>query len=131
MPNFVVKTICIIICICLVSFIIVKPVRAATIDIDNLIGTADNFISEGESNYKADDSAIKGVSDTLYNILLGIGIIIDVIVGIIIGIKFMLASSSEEQAKVQESLIPYLIGSAILFGAFGIWKLVVTILTGI
>lgn len=131
MPNFITKTICIIICICLISIMIVKPVCASSIDIDGLINKADEFVNEGESNYKADDSAIKGVSDTLYNVLLGIGIIIDVIVGIIIGIKFMLASSSEEQAKVKESLIPYLIGSAILFGAFGIWKLVVTILTGI
>ena len=63
----------------------------------------------------------------LYNALLIIGIIIAVIVGTILGIKFMIGSV-EEKADIKKLLIPYIVGCIVVFGAFGIWKLVVTIL---
>ena len=63
----------------------------------------------------------------LYNALLIIGIIIAVIVGAILGIKFMMGSVGEK-ADIEKLLVPYVVGCIIVFGAFGIWKLVVTIL---
>lgn len=63
----------------------------------------------------------------LYNALLIIGIIIAVIVGAILGIKFMMGSVGEK-ADIKKLLVPYVVGCIIVFGAFGIWKLVVTIL---
>lgn len=33
--------------------------------------------------------------------------------------------SAEEKAEVMKTLIPFVIGCAVLFGAFGIWKFVV------
>ena len=35
--------------------------------------------------------------------------------------------SVEEQTKAKEALIPYVVGCFVIFGAFGIWKLAVTI----
>lgn len=35
----------------------------------------------------------------------------------------------EEQAKIKETLIPYIVGCIVIFGAFGIWKLAVSIMT--
>ena len=32
--------------------------------------------------------------------------------------------SIEEKAQVKESLIPFVIGCVVVFGAFGIWKMV-------
>lgn len=46
------------------------------------------------------------------------------LVGTIIGIQFMLASA-EDKAKVKEALIPYIIGCAVIFGAFTIWSIAV------
>ena len=51
-----------------------------------------------------------------------------VIIGMVIGIQFMTASV-EEKAKIKESLVPYVVGCVVVFGAFGIWKLAVTVLS--
>ena len=37
--------------------------------------------------------------------------------------------SVSEKANVKETLIPYIAGCIVIFGAFGIWKLVVTIMS--
>ena len=50
-----------------------------------------------------------------------------VVVAAYLGIKFI-TSSVEEQAKVKESLIPFVVGCVVIFGAFGIWKLVTNLL---
>ena len=39
-------------------------------------------------------------------------------------------TQAEQKAKAKEALMIYLIGSVIIFGAVGIWKLLVTILDG-
>lgn len=45
-----------------------------------------------------------------------VGVIVSVVIIIIIGIKYMLGSA-EEKAEYKKSLMPYVIGSAVLFGA--------------
>jgi hypothetical protein len=49
------------------------------------------------------------------------------LVGVILGIQFIV-SATEGKAKIKEKLIPYCIGCIVVFGAFGIWKLVINIL---
>ena len=41
-----------------------------------------------------------------------------------------MTGSVEEQAKVKQTLVPYVAGCVVLFGAFTIWKIVVTIIQG-
>lgn len=48
------------------------------------------------------------------------------IVGTFIGIQFMVASA-EDKAKVKEALVPYIIGCAVVFGAFTVWSIAVNI----
>jgi len=67
------------------------------------------------------------MSDIIFNVLLIIGIVIAVIWGMFIAIKFI-TGSVEEKAEVKKTLIPYVAGCVVLFGAFTIWKIVVTIL---
>ena len=50
--------------------------------------------------------------------------------GAILGIKLMI-SGIDEKAEVKKLLIPYVVGCIIIFGGFGIWKLVVTILQSV
>lgn len=69
-------------------------------------------------------------SNSIYNILFSVGVVIAVIVGMILGIKLMLAPVGE-RAEAKKMLVPYVVGCAVVFGAFGIWKLVVTILQAI
>lgn len=100
-------------------------VQATTIS--NIIDGADGFISNGSSENVIETDKLKDASDMIYNILLILGTIIAVIVGAILGIQFI-TGSVEQKAKVKDSLIPFIVGCAVIFGAFGIWKLVITIL---
>ena len=98
----------------------------------DVISDADGFLQTGEQNagqiISKDD--LKGLSDTIYNILLVIGIIVAVIVGALLGLKFI-TEGVEGKAEVQKSLIAYVIGCVVIFGSFLIWKIVVTVLQGL
>ena len=88
---------------------------------------ADKFIEDG-SNDKIDDlSNFQTQFGDIYNIILQIGVGLAVIVGIVLGVKFIL-SSVEGKAEVKKMLITYVISCTVIFGSFGIWKIVVTIL---
>ena len=101
----------------------------STFSIDGFMGEADKFIEGGkkEGEDLIGKDGIKSISDVMYNTLLAIGLVVAVAVGIFLGIKIM-ASSIEEQAKYKQMLTPYFIGCVVVFGAFGIWKVVVNIL---
>ncbi len=72
------------------------------------------------------DNDLKTIINNIYNILFPLGVAITVIIGGALGIKFMMASA-EDKAKVKESLVPYAVGCIVIYGAFGIWKLAITI----
>lgn len=99
---------------------------AATTTVDDVIQGADNFLEKGKGG-AIQELKLKETSNFIFNIFLAVAIVITVIVGLIIGIKFMMAGI-EEKAELKETLVPYFIGCVVVFGAFGIWKLVVTIL---
>jgi len=94
-----------------------------------IITEAKGFIEKGEAeaNDKISDDSMKSLSNTIYNILLVVGIVIAVMVGLILGIKFIMGSI-EEKAEVKNMVIPYIIGCVVLFGAFTIWQIVVELL---
>lgn len=66
-------------------------------------------------------------SETIFNALFAVGTGIAVIVGAILGIQFMTAGI-DKKVEVKQALYPYIISCVVLFGAYGIWKLVVTIM---
>ena len=94
--------------------------------VSGIIEGGSSFINDGEKQ----TSPITELTNDLYNILFFVGLVLAVIIGIILGIQFM-TGSVEQKAKVKDALVPYIAGCIIIFGAFGIWKLVVTILRGI
>lgn len=94
--------------------------------LDKVMKGAEDFLKIG-SHSPVDNDELKKTSNILFNILLGIAMIVAVIVGMIIGIRFMVASV-DEKAKIKEQLLPYAVGCGVVFGAFGIWKLAITIL---
>lgn len=98
--------------------------------LDTIIKGADNFIQAGDINGTINQNNLKKTSDSIYKILLIIGIIVTVIAAIIIGMQFV-TGSVEAKAQIKEKLIPYIWGTAIIFGAFTIWKILVDILQGI
>ena len=87
-----------------------------------------NVINNGENGGNViNNDALKEGSNTLYNVLLVIGIAVAFIWGIVLGIQFITGSLGEK-ADVKKNLIVYLVGCVIIFGAFGIWKLLLQLL---
>ena len=85
-----------------------------------------NGILSDQEMQKAQDQ-INDASSIIYNVLFGIGMVVAVVVGSILGIQFMI-STVDEKAEIKKTLIVYVVGCVILFGAFGIWKIVVNLL---
>lgn len=95
--------------------------------LDDMIGDAYKFVDSTDGT-AISASSLQDFSKTFYNIFLTIGIIVATLVGSILGIKFMLGGA-EEKAHIKELLVPYIVGCIVIFGAFAIWKIVVTILS--
>ena len=102
---------------------------SASTSLDDMMNDADDFVSSS-GNVQYDQSALQDFSSSIYNILLTVGVAVAVIVGAILGVKLML-SSVEEKADTKKMLVAYAVGCLIVFGGFGIWKLVIIILEGI
>lgn len=94
--------------------------------VDDALQGAQNFISSDTSD-TFDQSDVNDAINLIYDLLLGIGIIVAVIIGIILGMKFMLGAA-DEQADIKQKLVVYVAGCVVVFGAFGIWKLVMLIM---
>ena len=102
---------------------------AAIDTIDKVMGGAQNFIEQGsDASNQINQDTLESTSDFIYNLLLAIAMVVAVIIGMVIGIQFMTASV-EEKAKIKESLVPYVVGCVVVFGAFGIWKIAVNVMS--
>ena len=96
--------------------------------LQDIMNRADGFVNNGENGENViNTNALKEGSNTLYNVLLVIGIAVAFIWGIVLGIQFITGSLGEK-ADVKKNLIVYIIGCIIIFGAFGIWKLLLQLL---
>lgn len=92
------------------------------------VDTGKNAIEGSDADNYIDTKEVKNQLDKIYNILFSLGVALTVIIGAILGIKFMIGSV-EEQAKIKDSLFPYLVGCIVIYGSFGIWKLIIEILS--
>lgn len=114
--------ICILIVVCIAFCLSIK---AQAYSIENIFSDAQNFLQAGNSvDETINKAALKDTSNFIYKLLLAIGVIVAFIVGVVLGIQFMV-SSAEDKAKVKEALVAYTISCIVLFGAYGIWSLVV------
>ncbi len=97
---------------------------------DEIINGAIDFKNSGDTTIPISGDNIQKGSSTLFNILLSIAFFLAVAIGMYLGVKIML-SNAEDKAKTKEALIPYIAGCVVIFGAFAIWKLAITLLSGI
>lgn len=90
---------------------------------------ASSFIEAGSGAMPSGTSRATMTSavSEIAGLLTGLGIIVAVIVAAILGIMFMVGST-EQQAKIKESIIPYVCGCAVVFGALTIWQLIIKLL---
>jgi len=92
----------------------------------DVLSGGDSFLSAGSSDATINETLLQETSSQIYNILLTLGTIVVLVVGIIIGIKLM-TSEAENKAEAKKSLVVFVVGSVIVFGAFGIWKTLVNV----
>ena len=67
-----------------------------------------------------------GLVNTIIGWLTGIGMAVSVIVLLVLGIKYMIGSA-EEKAEYKKTMIPYLVGAVLVFGASAIAQVVYSI----
>ena len=73
---------------------------------------------------------IANKGNSIVKVVRVIGTSISVIVLMCIAIKYMVGSV-EEKANMKKALIGYALGCFVVFGAFGIWKLSINILSNV
>ena len=67
--------------------------------------------------------SLKNAGNNIVKVITSIGVVISVMVLIILGIKYMMGSV-EEKAEYKKTLLPYLIGASLVFGASVIAQLI-------
>lgn len=110
-------------------FPIYSKVYAAT-TLDEIISKGDDFISIGEDDEMIDQNDLQELSKFISGVLLSVAIGVTIITGAIMGIKFI-TQSVEDKAKIKESLVPWIIGIIVSFGAFTIWEVAINIFSNI
>lgn len=137
-----IKTLKKIIIIAIILQLIILPTVSNAFSWSDVFKSGSDFIDKGKQGTVIEDpdsgaqqelikdSEIQSTASIIFNALLAIGIVLTVIIGGVLGIKLMMASA-EDKAKIKEAFIPYILGCVVIFGAFGIWKLVVSILNNL
>ncbi len=104
--------------------------KTEALSLDGIFKTGDNFINEGKTESQKNEAInyeeFRLTTNNIGSVLTTLGIVLAVIIGGILGIQIMWGSI-EQQVKAKEMIMPYVVGCIVIFGAFGIWKLAVTI----
>lgn len=119
----------------LISQMLYIPTVKAETSIKDIFSSADSFLEEGKSqntgeNIVINKSELIDFNNNLFNILFAIGVVLSVIIGAIIGCQLMWGSI-ETQVKAKEFITPFILGCFVIFGAFGIWKIVMIIMSSV
>lgn len=127
MRKMLLKTCLIITIICLTICIIssYSHVEAAG-SLDEVIQSGDSFINAGDDNSMIQESDLAELSKFISGVLLTIAVGVTILTGVVMGIKFV-TQSIEDKAKIKESMLPWIIGIFISFGAFTIWEIAVNL----
>ena len=95
--------------------------------LNDVMNNGNSFLNAGsESSTMIDQNDLKSLSNFISGVLLTIAIGVTVITGAIMGLNFI-TQSIEEKAKVKESMVPWIIGIIVSFGAFTIWEVAVNL----
>lgn len=119
----------------LLIFVIMLFINSPRIYADTMLTDAisggKTFLDKADEKMSDDQKkSLKSTSSGVYNTLLMISFVVVAIIGITLGIKFMMAGV-EEKADVKKSLVVFVIGTCVTYGAFVIWEALVTLLNNI
>lgn len=115
------KILIVVLMILIVSSLIPIKVNA----VSDMFKAADDFLAAGSAPTTViDETKLQSTSETIYKWLMTIAICVAVIIGAVLGVQFI-TGSVEGKAKIQEALLPYIVGCIVVFGSFFIWKTLV------
>ncbi len=101
------------------------------ISIGDIISQGKSFLADTTTEgIGIDGKEVENAAESIYNILLGVGIIVTMAISVFLGAKFIMASA-EEKADIKQSMLPFIIGTFVMFGAFGIWRILLNMLSGL
>ena len=120
--------------VCLITLLIVCNLSVCSMtcmatdgSLDEVMNNGNSFLDAGsESTEMIDQNDLKSLSNFISGVLLTIAIGVTVITGAVMGLSFI-TQSIEEKAKVKESMVPWVIGIIVSFGAFTIWEVAVNL----
>jgi len=69
---------------------------------------------------------VVNIGNQIIGVITTVGVVVAVIVLLVLGIKYMMGSA-QEKAEYKKTMIPYLIGAVLIFGASAITKVVVAL----
>ena len=119
--------VCLITLLILCNFSVYSTTCMADGSLDDVMNNGNSFLNAGsESSTMIDQNDLKSLSNFISGVLLTIAIGVTVITGAIMGLNFI-TQSIEEKAKVKESMVPWVIGIIVSFGAFTIWEVAVNL----
>ena len=100
------------------------PLYSNAFSLDDIIDAGKSFESAGSTSTATgvDGSQLKPLSNMVSNVLLTIAVGVTLISAVVMGINFTI-QSVEDKAKIKESMVPWIIGIFISFGAYGIWNI--------
>ena len=107
--------------IMLISVTFSTVIAAGTLEPNQI--TSDGWSGEGQTQIQTVGGAIVGVLQT-------VGVVISVVILIVLGIKYIMGSA-EEKAEYKKTMIPYIIGAALIFMASVLAQVIFKFFTGI
>lgn len=104
------------------------PLYSKAFTLDDVIDNGNSFLEIQNSGLAVApaETGLENLSNTVSGILLTIALVVTLISAVVMGINFVV-QSVEDKAKIKESMIPWIIGIFISFGAYAIWKITMSI----
>ena len=110
-----------------------EKLKVLPFSIAGIMYSSNVFAATDPSQFKGTETDVDGITNIgnqIITILSTVGSIASVIVLIILGIKYMMGSA-EEKAEYKKTLMPYVIGAALVFAASAIAGIVFSFTQGL
>ena len=91
-----------------------STIFAATLGTTNIINT---------KGLGAADTKMRDIGSMIFTTITNIGVVLAVVIIAILGVKYMMGSA-EERAEYKKTMMPYIIGAVLVFGASTIGRMV-------
>lgn len=100
---------------------IMMPMCAATDGVTVKPGEIADLLTGTKSEAQ---NQVVDIGNQIIGIITTVGVVVSVIILLVLGIKYMMGSASEK-AEYKKTMIPYLVGAVLIFGASAITTVVV------